>query len=317
MDKTFPDFPEEMTIVRQIMLESINSGCDLLREVAGFMELGRGKLLRPRLLVLIGRSMGRNDDRLLQMAASVELIHTATLLHDDVIDKSNMRRGKASVNARYGDDVAILMADLLFSKAFDLGLSAVDPEAMRLICRVTREMCEGEMFQIEKRDAILTEEDYFQIIHAKTASLFSATAMLGGILANTAPENRVRLGQFGFNVGIAFQIVDDVLDYTVSEAQMGKSTGNDLERGKQTLPLIRTFELASERDRQELLHQLRNGRQMEKVLPVIQKYGGLEYSTHRAWGFIEEADGLVGSLGLDTNADLFRALCRFVVERTN
>ena len=164
------------------MLESVNSGCDLLREVASYMNFAGGKMLRPRLLILVGRSVGTVDERMLRVAASVELIHLATLLHDDVIDKSNVRRGRPSVNAKYGDDVAILMADLLFSNAFDLALSVIDPEVLRLLCRVTRLMCEGEMFQIEKRDAILTEKDYLYIIEAKTAALFSAISAIGALL---------------------------------------------------------------------------------------------------------------------------------------
>lgn len=299
------------------MLGAVDSGCDLLREVAAYMNFTGGKMLRPRLLILVGRSFGVVDERVLRAASAIELIHVATLLHDDVIDKSDLRRGRASVNAKYGDDVAILMADLLFSKAFDLALSVIEPDVLRLLCRVTRQMCEGEMFQIEKRGTILSEKDYFQIIEAKTAGLFSVTSAIGGILCNLPASRQSALEQFGMKVGMAFQIVDDVLDYTGNDAELGKGVGNDLERGKQTLPLVRAFELASRDDREELLRCLNDGRQMSQVLPVIQKYDGLGYSTGRAKAFVDDASGLISSLGLSSFSDHYQALCSFVVDRTH
>jgi len=316
VNQDFLDFPVEIEAVEKRILEAADSSCGLLREVAAYVNLVGGKMLRPRLLILVAHSMGSVDERVLRVAAAVELVHMATLLHDDVIDRSTLRRGRPSVNAKYGDDVAILMADLLFSKAFDLALDGMEPEVMRLLCKVTRIMCEGEMFQIERRDTIFTEADYFRVIKAKTASLFSAAAALGGILSKLPASRQAALEQFGLNVGMAFQIVDDVFDYTGDADQLGKSVGNDLERGKQTLPLVRTFELASEADRRALLHQLRNGRQMSVVLPVIRKYGGLEYAAERARDFVEEADRLIPSLNLNSYSEVFHHLCRFVVERT-
>ena len=250
------------------------------------------------------------------MAASVELIHLASLLHDDVIDKTMVRRGRPSVNARYGDDVAILMADLLFSHAFDLALSALEPEVVRLICQATRAMCESEMFQIEKREAVLTPENYYYIIRSKTASLFSTCAQLGGVLAGVTKDRCENLARFGELIGMAYQITDDVLDYTATPERLGKPHGNDLAQGKQTLPFVYTCQEASPEDREFLLSQLHNGRQMAKVLPLIEKVGGLDYAHRKARDFASQAEALVPAFESNASEPIFRKLCQYVVDRT-
>ena len=265
---------------------------------------------------MASRALGVLGDRALRAAACVEMIHCASLLHDDVIDKAPLRRGRPSVNAKYGDDVAILVADLLFSQAFDLAISTIEPDVLRLACRASRMMCESEIFQIEKREVVLTEADYLRIIEAKTASLFSACAEIAGVLSNTTAERRDRLARFGFNIGMAYQITDDALDYSAESSQWGKQVGNDLEQGKLTLPLVYTLDQATPADREALLEQLRNGREMSEVLAAIEKYHGLEYAYDRAREYARQASELTSSLGLPSSEQKFHDLCRFVVDRT-
>jgi octaprenyl-diphosphate synthase len=288
----------------------------LLNEVLDYVHRGRGKKLRARTILLVSQGMGVLDDRALRAAACVEMIHCASLLHDDVIDEAPLRRGRPSVNAKYGDDVAILVADLLFSQAYDLALSTVEPEILRLVCRASRLMCESEMFQIEKRQDILTEEEYLRIIEAKTASLFAVCVEVGGVLSKVSPERRSRLARFGSNIGMAYQITDDALDYSAESSRWGKQIGNDLERGKLTLPLVYALEQACPADRRVLIDQLRNGRDINRVLPVIEKYRGLEYTYRRARQFAREAHELTPLLGLSSSVDRFHDLCHFVVDRT-
>lgn len=316
MELDFLRFQTEMDRVEALVRGAVSSKDGLVTEVADYIHLGAGKKLRARLLVLVAHATGGVNEQVFRMAACVELVHSASLLHDDVIDAASERRGRPSVNARYGDAVAILMADLLYGQAFDQALGAVDPEVMRIIARATRHMCESEMFQIEKSGAILTEEEYLRIIRTKTAILFSSCAELGGVLNSVAHERRRALADFGLHLGMAFQIVDDNLDYSGADSRLGKPLLNDLAQGKQTLPLVHALENATAADRKDLMHILSNGRDITAVSPYIEKYEGLEYSHKRATEFAVRAEELVEDLDAGERSEQFRDLCRFVVART-
>ncbi|MBN1866193.1 polyprenyl synthetase family protein [Candidatus Sumerlaeota bacterium] len=323
MERSFFDFRSEIAQVERHIREAATADVRLLNEAIDYIAPEKGKKLRPRLVLSAAYSLLDADeptpefaDTAIRVAAAVELIHTASLLHDDVVDRAEMRRGRPSVNARFGDNVAILIADLLFSHAFDLVLSSLEPEAMRLVCRATREMCESEIRQIERGPDVLSEADYYQGIRAKTALLFSVSAELGAILARASVERREALARFGIEVGMAYQICDDVLDYTAGDGRWGKGVGNDLAQGKQTLPLIRALDVASDEDRQYLLSQLRNGREMHKVFPVIQKYRGIEYATDKAREFAARAGEVLSLVHPGSGEDLFRDFCRFAVDRS-
>jgi len=316
------EFEPEIQQIDRITRETLSTTRGLAREVAGYIYQGGGKNLRSRLLLLAARSDApfsraplSEDEPFLRMAAGVEILHTASLLHDDVVDKAHTRRGRPSVNAHYGEDVAILMADLFFSLAFEIGVGLGNLEALALICRTTQRMCESEIYQIEKRNGILTEGEYLKIIESKTATLFATCAELGAILAGASQERRAALAEFGRRVGMAFQIADDTLDYTASSDLWGKPVGNDLAQGKQTLPLVHVFEKAEPADRETLLHQLRNGRSMESVMPLIHKYGGLEYAAEKARSWAQEAGEMVPTFAPDGAMEQFIAYCRFAVER--
>lgn len=278
-DYLAPDLAEVNEHLRHIL----DSDTALVREVGAYVISTRGKRLRPILAILaakVFRYMGEDHTK---VATALELVHSATLLHDDVIDKAPLRRGKPTVNAHWGDDVAILIADYLFSHAFNLALqTAMSPKVLSLMCQVTARMCEGEMFQIEKRESFLTRDDYLRIVRGKTAYLFSACTALGSLLAH-APEQQVMLlSSYGLNFGIAFQIIDDTLDLVASDNEIGKPHWADIRNGKQTLPIIYTFERANERDRRQLLEHWNNGRDPEHIVPFIEKYGGIDYALAEA-----------------------------------
>jgi octaprenyl-diphosphate synthase len=318
-DILFQSFSEEIARVEEIVAACVQTQNGLLREAADYVGLAGGKKLRPRLVILAARAVGGgalDENHLLLVAAAVEVLHTASLLHDDVVDHASERRGRPSVNSRYGDDLGVLLADYFFTYAFDLALSVLDPRLTRLLCSATRAMCEGEIFQIEKRNAMLTQDDYYRIIQSKTSSLFALCTELGALVADAPDDIRRALARYGRLSGMAYQITDDVLDYTVTDGKWGKPRGHDLAEGKQTLPLVHACECASEDDRQALLSHLRNGRRMEDVLPVIEKYGGLDYAREKAREFAREAQAVVASIGSAPHFEqLFHEFSQFTVDR--
>src|SRR5205814_2852806 len=198
-----------------------------------------GKRIRPAVLLMAARLAGYRGDRAILYAAVVEFIHTATLVHDDIIDDSELRRGQLAVHSRWGNDITVLLGDYLYIKSMALALTHDSLEIIRLLCDVTLRMIEGELYQLTKNgDADISEEEHFDIIRRKTAYLFGGCAQIGGMLGKVSPEQEQALREYGFNLGIAFQLVDDLLDYTGDAATVGKPIGSDLREGKVTLPLI-------------------------------------------------------------------------------
>jgi octaprenyl-diphosphate synthase len=250
-----------------------------------------------------------------KVAAALEMIHTATLLHDDVIDKAPLRRGMPTVNAKWGDDVAILIADYLYSHAFKLAMQVLSPAVLSMVCDVAAKMCEGEMFQIEKRNAWLTRDDYLRIVRNKTAFLFSACTGLASVLAKSREHETANFSQFGLNFGIAFQITDDTLDLVAQDADLGKQHGTDVRNGKQTLPIIHTFESASEADRQTFSSHWNNGRELGPIMSLVRKYGGVETALGEARRFAETAKEHLEFLKPSKAAEFCRQLSDYVVQR--
>lgn len=295
----------------------LESDTALVREVGQYVRAGQGKKLRPMLAILSSRAFGYEGEEHTKVAAALELVHTATLLHDDVIDKAPMRRGRATVNAKWGDDVAILIADYLYANAFNLAMQALSPMVLSVICQVTAKMCEGEMFQIEKRASLLSRDDYLRIVRNKTAFLFSACTGLGGILAKANDAETALLTSYGLNFGIAFQITDDTLDLISTDDELGKQQGTDIRNGKQTLPLIHAFEVADPADREDLWNCWQNGRDNERILRHIHKYNGIEYALGVAHQFAATAKEQLKSMRPSRAMDLILDLSDYVVQRTS
>lgn len=288
----------DLARVRHFMDEVYTPQGDLMREVARYVHDGRGKMLRPSMVCLFARAHGIDpaSDRHTKLAAAMEIFHVATLLHDDVIDHSPTRRGRQTVNAKWGNDVAILFADYLYASCFDLALGSLDPEVMRILTRTTQRMTEGEMFQIEKRGKWLTVEDYLRIISLKTGHLYAACTGLGSLIGGASRERVLRMTDFGLSYGIAFQITDDTLDFEATGDAWGKPVGGDIAEGKQTLPLLHALHSANEEDRRVLEHTLSNGRDFQTILGYVRKYSGIEVALARAAEHTREALAILGDL---------------------
>ncbi len=282
---------QDLAMVRRHLDKVFQVEGSLMGEVAGFVSESRGKMLRPAMVALVARAYGYDPTAGKQalLGAAVELFHVATLLHDDVIDEAPLRRGRDTVNARWGNDVAILFADYLYASSFDYALESLQPEVVKVLSKTTQKMTEGEMFQIEKRGDWLSVEDYFSIIRMKTAHLFSACAGLGAMVAAAPPDQVQKMFEFGLHFGMAFQITDDALDYEAQEDNWGKRVGADLKEGKQTLPLLHTIQQADDTDRKALLEVLANGRDFTTVHGYVKKYQGVDYSLEKAAEFTKSA----------------------------
>ena len=295
---------------------TISSETRLTREVVEYVRAGRSKRLRPAMVLLAVKTcdyQGKDD---VKIAAALELIHLATLLHDDVIDEADMRHGRPSVNARWGDDVAILMADFLYSRAFNLAFNCLQPELLHILTQVTGEMCEGEMFQIQQSSELLSTDDYFRIIRSKTANLFSACMQLGSLLAEADSSTEQKFKELGMNFGIAFQITDDTLDYTAKNNRWGKIVGTDAAGGKLTLPLIHTLEVASPEDRKCLVDCLNNGSDFNVIIKHIEEYNGIQHALDIARDYADRAREALAAITPNEASEHITWLTDFVVERT-
>ncbi len=312
---TFLD--SDLEAVRAVLDSVYQVEGSLMQEVANYVRQSRGKMLRPALACLAARLEHPDQaaDNRVRVAAAAELIHTATLLHDDVIDKAPLRRGRPTVNARWGDDVAILMADYLYATAYDLLLSTLRPEAIRIFARVTQEMTFGEMLQIETREDWLSVDQYLKIIRNKTACLFSACTGLGALVGGSATEIVKKVADFGMDFGMAFQLTDDALDYSAQGEKWGKRVGSDVAEGKQTLPLLHALYTSEEGDRQALLACLNNGRDFPTVHRYVAKYRGVETTVQLARQYIEKALGHLEGLPESECLSLLTGIACRVVSR--
>jgi octaprenyl-diphosphate synthase len=235
----FEPVRDELERVEREFTRHLESRVEIIPQMGRYIQMSGGKRVRPAVLLLAARLCGYAGDRAVLNAAVVEFIHTATLVHDDIIDEAETRRGRLAAHSRWGNDVTVLLGDYLYIRSMAMALTQDTLEVVRLLCDVTLRMIEGELYQLTKTgDAAITEEEHFEIIRRKTAYLFSGCAEIGGLLGNCTPDQRAALRDYGFDLGIAFQIVDDVLDYTAEESALGKPIGGDLREGKVTLPVI-------------------------------------------------------------------------------
>jgi octaprenyl-diphosphate synthase len=235
----FGPIRDDLEAVEQEFVRHIQSRVALIPEMGRYIQKSGGKRVRPAVLLMAARLAGYQGERAVLYASVVEFIHTATLVHDDIIDGADLRRGRLAVHSRWGNDITVLLGDYLYIKSMAMALTQDSLEIIRLLCDVTLRMIEGELYQLTKTgDVDITEEEHFEIIRRKTAFLFGGCAQIGGMLGGVTPEQQAALRDYGFNLGIAFQLVDDLLDYTADAAALGKPVGGDLREGKVTLPII-------------------------------------------------------------------------------
>jgi octaprenyl-diphosphate synthase len=239
----FEPIRADLARVDEEFLRHVQSRVQLIPQIGRYIQTSGGKRVRPALLLMAARLAGYQGDRAVLFASVVEFIHTATLVHDDIIDESELRRGRLAVHSRWGNDITVLLGDYLYIKSMALALTQDSLDLIRLLCDVTLRMIEGELFQLTKTgDIDITIEEHFEIIRRKTAHLFGGCAKIGGLLGGVSEEQAEALWEYGFNLGVAFQIVDDFLDYTADETALGKPIGSDLREGKVTLPVIYLLE---------------------------------------------------------------------------
>ncbi|MEQ8789991.1 MAG: polyprenyl synthetase family protein [Pirellulaceae bacterium] len=310
---------EEMQQVEAVLRRELRSRYSAVDELVRYGCLLGGKRLRPALLLLSAQATGEVTPDHRVLAAVVEMIHTATLIHDDVLDEADQRRHLATVNSRWDNKSSVLLGDYLFTHSFYLASTLDSTLACRLIGRATNIVCEGELRQIANRGNFeLDEAEYLDIIEAKTAELCSCGCRLGAQYAGASEEVVERMAAYGRDLGIAFQIADDLLDVLGDEATTGKSLGTDLDQRKPTLPLIRVLELADADERRQLLDLLQgDSPRLAQVLPGwLERYGAVEYAREKALDYSRRAVERLDALSPSPAVDVLRTIAQFAVLRS-
>lgn len=275
----------DMNAVNALIRERLHSDVVLIRQVAEYIIHSGGKRLRPALVLFSANALGYQGRDHHELAAVVEFIHTSTLLHDDVVDESDLRRGNKTANALFGNAASVLVGDFLYSRAFQMMVSIDDMRVMQVLAEATNVIAEGEVLQLLNcHDAEVTVDSYLRVIRCKTAKLFEAAAQLGAILAGASPEIEQAMAKFGMHIGTAFQIIDDVLDYSANESETGKHLGDDLAEGKPTLPLIHVMQHGSPEQVALVRSAIENGGREDfpAVLEAIQSTHALDFTRKHA-----------------------------------
>ncbi|WP_434778894.1 polyprenyl synthetase family protein [Neisseria sp. Ec49-e6-T10] len=271
--------------VNTVINQALQSDVPLISQVGNYIICAGGKRLRPILTILSGQTLGYEKDDLYALAAMVEFIHTSTLLHDDVVDESDLRRGRQTANHLFGNAAAVLVGDFLYTRAFELMVASNNMRILEVMAKATNIIAEGEVMQLLNiGNTSITEKEYFQVIQYKTAKLFEAAAQVGAILAGATDKEENALKDYGMYLGTAFQIIDDVLDYSGDTEQTGKNVGDDLAEGKPTLPLIYVMEQGKPEDAQIIKKALEetNREHFDQVLKIVQNSGALLYAKEQA-----------------------------------
>ena len=291
-----------------------------ITEIGQYLQVSGGKRLRPVLVLLASKLFGFEGDPAIRMGAAYEMIHSATLVHDDVIDKAETRRGQPSINSRWGNHMSVLAGDWLYMQAFSIALGERNFKILDLLIGLTQVMVEGELLQLaylSKTD--LTEDDYFELTYRKTACLFSACLRTGALLADRPEDEENLLASYGINLGLAFQLIDDVLDFTSSEKKLGKPIGNDLREGKVTLPLIYLLHMCTAEESKKIARIFRDGGfqnvAFTEVLEMVKHHGALDVARKKAREFAEEAKRCLRIFPESVYKDALMSLPDFIIAR--
>jgi octaprenyl-diphosphate synthase len=316
LDLCAPDMAQVDAFIR----ESLHSEVVLINQVAQYIVSGGGKRLRPMLLILSAHACGYKGDDHIRLAAIIEFIHTATLLHDDVVDESDVRRGKQTAHAVWGNAATVLVGDFLYSRSFQMMVGIQSMRVMEIMAEATNTIAEGEVLQLlNLGDPEITEPAYFRVIENKTAKLFEAACRLGAVVAGADTDTEERLGRFGNKLGLAFQIADDVLDYDGDGDAMGKNTGDDLAEGKPTLPLIHAREATDDHGKSVIDHAVRTGGKdlLKEVLSIIQSTRALDTAMQAAQNRAREAWQDISVLPESNWLSALRELARYSCRRNH
>jgi octaprenyl-diphosphate synthase len=301
--------------------QHIQSRVALIPQIGQYIQKAGGKRMRPAVLLMASRLGGYAGDRAVLYAAVVEFIHTATLVHDDIIDDAELRRGRVAVHSRWGNDITVLLGDYLYIKSMALALTHDTLDIVRVLCDVTLKMIEGELYQLTKNgDADISEDEHFEIIRRKTAYLFGGCAQIGGMLGKVPSEREQALREYGFNLGIAFQLVDDLLDYTGDAQAVGKPLGSDLREGKVTLPLIHLLKQPNDGNGARIVRDIIASRtvtaeQWGELLQCLKDHASIDYAHRRALEFAERAKKPLYAFPPSSERDALLALPDYVLSR--
>jgi len=310
---------DDLAAVNRTIRARLTSDVVLVNQVAEHIIGGGGKRLRPLLVLLTARALGHRRDRHIELAVIVEFIHTATLLHDDVVDDSELRRGRSTANALFGNEAAVLVGDSLYSRAFQMMVAVGDLRVMDIMAQTTSEIADGEVLQLLNRhDPDTTEARYLEVIHRKTAKLFEAAARLGAVCAGAVPSHEDAMARFGRHLGTAYQLVDDVLDYQGRTGDIGKNVGDDLAEGKPTLPLIHAIRESGERDARILQEAIRSRGlgAIDEVLAAVEATGSIAYTSRLAAHEVALAGEALSAIPTSPFRDALAGLAEFATSRS-
>jgi octaprenyl-diphosphate synthase len=311
---------DDMREVDAVIGRRLDSGVPLVGEVSRYIISSGGKRLRPALLLLICGALGYRGDQHFNLAAVVEFIHTATLLHDDVVDESTLRRGRATANEHFGNPASVLVGDFLYSRAFQMMLDAHDVRVMEILADATNVIAEGEVMQLmNMHDPGLDEAAYLQVIRSKTAKLFEASARLGAVLSGAPAAIEQACADYGQALGTAFQVIDDVLDYAGAADEMGKNLGDDLREGKVTLPLIAAMRRGTAAQRDLIRRAIETGAldELDHVVEIVRSTGALDVAHEAAAAEAQRAMSAASQLPVNEHAQALVQLAASLLARRN
>ena len=310
---------DDFEAVNQLIMRQLHSRVPLVEKIGSYIISAGGKRLRPLVVLLAARACGLTDERPHTLAAIIEFMHTSTLLHDDVVDTSDLRRGRSTANALWGNAASVLVGDFLYARSFEMMVELNDMRIMQVLAGATNVIAEGEVLQLSKvRDASTTEEIYMEVIRSKTAMLFEASTHTAAILADAPAEQAEALRRYGDALGIAFQLVDDLLDYNGDAEAMGKNVGDDLAEGKPTLPLIYTMREGTPEQASLVRKAIQKGGtdDIAVISEAVEASGALDYTANLARQHADEAISLLQTLPPSIYRDALEQLARFAVDRS-
>ncbi|MDI1237914.1 MAG: polyprenyl synthetase family protein [Polaromonas sp.] len=309
---------DDMQAMDAVIARRLSTEVPLVSEVSQYIIAAGGKRLRPALLLLMCGALGYQGEQRFNLAAVVEFIHTATLLHDDVVDESSLRRGRATANAAFGNPASVLVGDFLYSRAFQMMVDAGDMRIMQTLAEATNIIAEGEVLQLmNMHDAGLSEEDYLRVIRSKTAKLFEASARLAALLAQVPPDMERACADYGQALGTAFQVIDDVLDYDGDADEMGKNLGDDLREGKATLPLIIAMQRGTSEEQATIRRAIETGGtgQLAEIVVIVRKTGALQATRDAAAAEAQRAIRALAALGANPYSEALLQLASQLLQR--
>lgn len=309
---------DDMRAMDAVVALRLKSDVPLVSQISKYIVAAGGKRLRPALLLLMCGALGFRDTQRHNLAAVVEFIHTATLLHDDVVDESTLRRGRATANEAFGNPASILVGDFLYSRAFQMMVEVGDMRVMQTLAEATNVIAEGEVMQLmNMHDASLSEEEYLRVIRSKTAKLFEASARLAALLAKAPAEVEQACAEYGQALGTAFQVIDDVLDYDGDVPEMGKNLGDDLREGKATLPLIIAMQRGTDSERQIIRTAIETGgvSEMAQIIDIVEKTGALQATRNAAEMEARRAVAAMAGLPVNVYSEALLSLASQLLDR--